>query len=89
MLVTFNGFVKNSDATPASNVCVRLTTAAADCLWYTGADGTYRLSMSYRVNQTITLYLTRQDGAILWKATATMTVKGPTVQMPDVKLVKG
>ena len=89
MLVTFNGFVKNSDATPASNVCVRLTTAAADCLAYTAADGTYRLSGSYRVNQTITFYLTRQDGSILWKATATMTVKGPTVQMPDVKLVKG
>jgi len=89
MLVTFNGFVKNSDATPAANVCVRLTTAAADCLAFTGADGTYRLSGSYRINQSVTFYLTRQDGTILWKATATMTVKGPTVQMPDVKLVKG
>ena len=89
MLVTFNGFVKNSDATPAANVCVRLTTAAADCLAFTAADGTYRLSGSYRINQSVTFYLTRQDGSILWKATATMTVKGLTVQMPDVKLIKG
>jgi hypothetical protein len=41
------------------------------------------------VNQSITIVLTRQDGTVLWKGTATATIKGATLQMPDVKLVKG
>ena len=86
--VQVNGYVKNSDATPASGVCVRLFSATAECTIVTGADGTYRVSFSGRVNQVFTIYLTRQDGAILWKGSATMTIKGGTVQMPDVKLVK-
>ena len=89
LLVQANGYVKNSDATPASGVCVRLFSATASCTIVTGADGTYRVSFSGRVNQVFTIYLTRQDGAILWKGSATMTIKSGTVQMPDVKLVKG
>jgi len=88
MLVTVYGLVKNLDGTPGSGVCVRQTTATPDCLVLTEPDGTYRFSFSGRVNQTVTVVLTRQDGAILWKGTATMTVKGATVQMPDIKLAK-
>ena len=87
-LVTIYGLVKTSDATPASGVCVRTTTATPDCYVLTAPDGTYRFSMPGRLNQTITVVLTRQDGAVLWKATATITIKGATVQVPDVKLAK-
>lgn len=89
LVVQANGYVKNPDATPASGVCVRLFSATASCTIVTGADGTYRVSFSGRVNQVITIYLTRQEGTIPWKGSATMTIKSATVQMPDVKLVKG
>jgi hypothetical protein len=89
LVVTASGYVKNSDATPAAGVCVRLFTTAADCTIVTGADGTYRVSFSGKVNQQFTIYLTRQDGTTLWKGSATMTIKSGTVQMPDVKLIKG
>jgi hypothetical protein len=88
MLVTVYGLVKNFDATPGSGVCVRMTTATPDCLVLTASDGTYRFSFSGRLNQTVTVVLTRQEGTVLWKGTATMTIKGPTVQVPDIKLAK-
>jgi len=88
MLVTVYGLVKNFDATPGSGVCVRMTTAAPDCLVLTAHDGTYRFSFSGRMNETVTVVLTRQDGTVLWKGTATMTIKGPTVQVPDIKLAR-
>jgi outer membrane biosynthesis protein TonB len=82
------GIVKNADLTPAGGVCVRLTTASTTCLTTTAADGSYRLTSSAKVGQTIQLIFTRQDGTILWKGLASMVVKGPTVLMPDVKLQK-
>ena len=88
MLVTVYGLVRNVDGTPGSGVCVRQTTATPDCLVLTAPDGTYRFSFSGRVNQVVTVVVTRQDGTILWKGTATVTVKGATVQMPDIKLAK-
>ena len=88
ILVTASGLVRNWDATPASGVCVRLSTASTECLYTTKADGTYKVSMSGKIFQTITLYFTRQDGTVLWKGTATATIKTATVQMPDVKLAK-
>ena len=80
--------MKNADLTPALGVCVRLTTAAPDCLVVTAPDGTYRVSISAKVNQSVTIILTRQDGTILWKGTATATVKSGALQKPDVKLAK-
>ena len=89
MLVTVYGLVKNFDATPGSGVCVRMTTATPDCLVVTAPDGAYRVSISAKVNQSVSIILTRQDGTTLWKGTATATVKSGALQMPDVKLVKG
>jgi len=86
--VTALGTVKNADLTPAAGVCVRFTTATTTCLTTTGPEGGYRVTSSAKVGQTIQLIFTRQDGTILWKGTASMVVKGPTVQMPDVKLQK-
>lgn len=89
ILVTVTGFVKNTDLTPAMGVCVRLTTATPDCLVLTAPDGTYRVSISAKINQSVTVVLTRQDGPTLWKGTATAAVKSGTLQMSDVKLVRG
>jgi outer membrane biosynthesis protein TonB len=86
--VLATGNVKNADLTPAAGVCVRLTTASATCLTTTATDGSYRLTSSAKMGQTIQLIFTRQDGTILWKGTASATVRGPSVQMPDVKLQK-
>jgi outer membrane biosynthesis protein TonB len=86
--VTAFGHVTNADATPAAGVCVRLTTATATCLTTTAADGSYRLTSSAKVGQTIYIILTRQDGTVLWKGYTSAVVRGPTVQMPDVKLQK-
>jgi hypothetical protein len=88
ILVTAIGTVYNADLTLASGVCVRFTTANPTCITTTGADGSYRVSSTAKVGQTLLLIFTRQDGTILWKGTASMTVRGPTVQMPDVKLAK-
>jgi hypothetical protein len=88
LIVTARGVVKNSDLTVAKDVCIRFDTATASCLVKSYADGTYSLTFSGRINQTFTLYFTRQDGTILWKAQATITVKGPTVDVPTVKLAK-
>ncbi len=88
ILVTAIGNVYNADLSLASGVCVRLTTANPTCITTTGTDGSYRVSSTAKVGQTLLLIFTRQDGTILWKGTASMTVRGPTVQMPDVKLTK-
>jgi hypothetical protein len=89
LLVRVTGLVKNADLTPAAGVCVRMTTATLDCLVLTASDGTYSFAMSGRVNQSVTVVLTRQDGTTLWKGLATATIKSGILQMPDVKLVKG
>jgi hypothetical protein len=86
--VTAFGMVFNADATPAAGVCVRLSTATTTCLTTTKADGSYRLTSAAKVGQTIYIILTRQDGTVLWKGYTSAVVRGPTVQMPDVKLQK-
>jgi len=82
------GNVYNADTTPAAGACVRLTTATTNCLTTTAPDGSYRVSMSAKVGQSITIIFTRQDGTTLWKGYTSAVVRGPTVQMPDVKLQK-
>ena len=86
--VLASGTVKNADGTKAAGVCVIVTTSASTCATTTAADGTYRVTVSGRINQTLTLYFTRQDGTILWKGTASATIKGTTVTMPTVTLQK-
>ena len=85
ILVTANGIVKNADGTPAAGVCVRLS-SISQCLFTTGADGAYRVTFSGKVNQTVFFYFTRQDGTVLWKASASVTIKGPTVEVPPATL---
>lgn len=86
MPVTVTGRVKNPDLSPAANVCVRLDPTSVTCLKTTAADGTYSVVVAARLNQTITLYFTRQDGTVLYKAYVSGVVKGSLLGMPDAKL---
>jgi len=88
MLVVAYGMVRNPDGTPAAGVCVRLFTTSATCAMTTASDGLYRVSFSGRINQSVTIYLTRQDGTILWKAIVMGTIRGPSLQMADAKLTR-
>ena len=89
MLVLVRGTVKNSDGTVAGSVCIRLDSPTAPgCVQTSLPDGTYKFSMSARVNESRTLYFTRQDGTILWKAQTTVLIKTTTLDVPTVKLAK-
>ena len=89
MIVTVYGTIKNPDGSLASGVCILLSSTSG-CLnnpvEQTG--GTYRITISGHVNQTILLYFTRTDAGVLLKASATKTITGPTVTMPTVILMK-
>ncbi len=87
MAVKFSGKVRNPDLTLADNVCVRLDPNSATCLTKT-VQGAYSVTASARMNQTVTIYFTRLDGTILYKAYVSAVVKSATVTMPDAKLAK-
>ncbi len=87
MAVKFSGVVKNPDGTAAANVCVRLDPNSPTCIVKT-VDGTYSLTAAAHLNQTVTLYFTRQDGATLYKAFVSAVVKGSQVSMPTARLTK-
>ena len=87
--VTIVGTIKNPDGSLASGVCILLSSTSG-CL-NTPAEqtgGTYRITISGHVNQTIVLYFTRTDAGVLLKASATKTITGPTVLMSTVMLQK-
>ena len=87
--VLARGTVKNADGTLAANVCVRLETTNPTCLYTSKADGTWSVTFSGKINQTVTFIFTRQDGTTLWKGYVTVLVKGSIMDVPTVKLAKG
>ena len=88
--VTITGLLKMPDGTPAAGACVFQSTASSGpaCLVMSATDGTYRVTVSARINQSITLYFMRVSGTITYKGTASRTVTGTTVTMPVVYLQK-
>jgi len=90
--VVVTGLVKNPDGTPAYNVCVFQSTSTASpgtsCLAKTGTDGTYRMTLSARLNQIITVYYYIVEGTTPLKGTASRMVTGTTVTMPITYLQK-
>lgn len=89
--VTFKGVVKNPDGTPAQGVCVFQTpsgTPGASCFAISASDGSYRFIEAARINQIVTLYFMRQDGAVLYKGTTSAKVTGSIVSMLVVYLQK-
>jgi hypothetical protein len=91
MAVTISGMIKNADGTLASGVCI-LTSSVSGCINNPAEQtgGTYRITISARLNQTFPLYFMRTDAAtgITWKGTTTIVVKGPSVTASTVTLQK-
>jgi hypothetical protein len=82
--VTFTGTIKNPDGTPATNVCVSLSMGGS-CLTVT-TSSTFRVTFSYKIGQSVTLYFLRSDGIKTYKATLTKTVSSTYVEVGTVTL---
>ena len=86
--VTLSGTIKNPDGSLASGVCIGFALGACvnDPSLQTG--GTYRIVVSARMNQAITLYFTRTDGSVTLKAYTMKTITSTSVTMSTVMLQK-
>lgn len=82
--VTFTGTIKNPDGTPAMNVCVSLSLGGS-CLQVTSSS-TFKVTFSYKVGQSVTLYFLRSDGIKTYKATLTKTVSSTYIEVGTVTL---
>lgn len=82
--VTLTGTIKNPDGTPATNVCVSLSLGSS-CLQVT-TSSTFKVTFSYKVGRSVTLYFLRTDGVKTYKATLTKTVSSTFVEVGTVTL---
>jgi len=82
--VTMTGTIKNPDGTPATNVCVSLSMGGS-CMTVTSSS-TFKVTFSYKLGQSVTLYFLRSDGIKTYKATLTKTVSGTYIEVGTVTL---
>lgn len=82
--VTMTGTIKNPDGTPATNVCVSLSMGGS-CLTVTSSS-TFKVTFSYKVGQSVTLYFLRSDGIKTYKATLTKTVSSTYIEVGTITL---
>jgi len=82
--VTLTGTIKNPDGTPAMNVCVSLSLGGS-CLQVTSSS-TFKVTFSYKVGQSVTLYFLRSDGIKTYKQTLTKTVSSTYIEVGTVTL---
>jgi hypothetical protein len=82
--VTMTGTIKNPDGTPATNVCVSLSMGGS-CMQVT-TSSTFKVTFSYKVGQSVTLYFLRSDGIKSYKQTLTKTVSSTYIEVGTVTL---
>lgn len=82
--VTMTGTIKNPDGTAATNVCVSLSLGGS-CLTVTSSS-TFKVTFSYKVGQSVTLYFLRSDGIKTYKATLTKTVSSTYIEVGTITL---
>jgi hypothetical protein len=82
--VTMTGTIKNPDGTPATNVCVSLSMGGS-CMQVTPSS-TFKVTFSYKVGQSVTLYFLRSDGIKTYKQTLTKTVSSTYIEVGTVTL---
>ena len=82
--VSFTGAIKNPDGTYATNVCVQISPNTT-CSVVT-SSGTFRVTFSAKLGQSVTLNFTRSDGVKTYKATITKTVSSTYVDVGIVLL---
>lgn len=83
-LVTLTGTIKNPDGSPAMNVCVSLSSGGS-CLQVTSSS-TFKVTFSYKLGQSVTLYFLRSDGIKTYKATLTKTVSSTYIEVGTITL---
>lgn len=83
-VVTFTGTIKNPDGTLATNVCVSRSLGGS-CMQVT-TSGTFKVSFSEKIGQSVTLYFLRSDGIKTYKQTLTKTVSSTYVDVGTVTL---
>jgi hypothetical protein len=82
--VTMTGTIKNPDGTHATNVCVSQSLGGS-CLQVTQSS-TFKVTISAKVGQSVTLYFLRSDGIKTYKATLTKTVSSTYVEVGTITL---
>ncbi len=82
--VTFTGTVKNPDGTLAHGVCVSLS-AGGFCHTVSN-QGSFRLTFSAKIGQSVTLYFQRWDATKTYKASITKIVSSTHVEVGTVTL---
>ncbi|MEP6694773.1 MAG: DUF5667 domain-containing protein [Chloroflexota bacterium] len=82
--VSFTGTIKNPDGTLATNVCVMISPSTM-CSQVT-TSGTFRVTFSAKMGQSVTLYFLRSDGVKTYKGTITKTVSSTYVDVGIVYL---
>jgi hypothetical protein len=93
MLVKFIGNVKNPDFSLADGACVALALpvdVTAPCEIARTTQGAYNFFASGRMNQVVTVVAWRYDSVTktTYKGYVNVTIKGTTVQVPDIKLAR-
>jgi outer membrane biosynthesis protein TonB len=83
-VVTFTGTIKNPDGTLATNVCVSRSLGGS-CM-QVATSGTFKVSFSEKIGQSVTLYFLRSDGIKTYKQTLTKTVSSTYVDVGTVTL---
>jgi outer membrane biosynthesis protein TonB len=82
--VSFTGVIKNPDGTYATNVCIQISPSTT-CSVVT-SSGSFRVTFSAKLGQSVTLNFTRSDGIKTYKATLTKTVSSTYVDVGIVLL---
>jgi outer membrane biosynthesis protein TonB len=82
--VTFTGTVKNPDGTYATNVCVSLSQGGS-CLTV-ASSGSFRVTFSAKIGQSVTLYFLRSDGIKTYKAYVIKTISSTYMDVGVVLL---
>jgi len=83
--VSFAGVIKNPDGSYATNVCVSLFSPGAPCSVVT-TSGSFKVTFSGKIGQSVTLYFLRSDGTKTYKATLTKTISSTYVDVGTVLL---
>lgn len=89
VVLIITGTVKHPDGSLASGVCVQLTTSAP-CDLKTTTLGTFKMTVSAKIGQSLTIYFIEKNaaGAIIYKAIVTKTVTSGTMELGLITLQK-
>jgi hypothetical protein len=85
-VVVLSGSVVELDGGPATDACVSLVAGRCDAR--TTSAGAYRLAVTAKAGQSVTVYAWRTDatGRMTHKGWSSAVVRGSAVEMPKIEL---